>query len=85
MLAVAGVDPLDIVVVSPPAALDDGLVFAGSDVLAPGTVTIYLHNITAAPISVGSADVDDPAAADRRLSSGTRHCPSVRAGLGSGA
>lgn len=53
-LAVAGVDPLDIVVVSPPAALDDGLVFAGSDVLAPGTVTLYLHNITAAPISVGS-------------------------------
>ena len=46
----AGVDPLDIVVVSPPALLDDGLVFAGSDVLVPGTVTIYLHNITAGAI-----------------------------------
>lgn len=50
-----GVDLLDIVVVSPPASLDNGLVFAGSDVLAPGTVTIYLHNITGAPIDVGSA------------------------------
>ena len=51
---VAGVEPHDLVVVSPPATLDDGLVFAGSDVLAPGTVTIYLHNITTAPIAVGN-------------------------------
>ena len=50
----AGVTPLDIVVVSPPASLDDGLVFAGSDVRQPGTVTLYLHNITAAPISLGN-------------------------------
>jgi hypothetical protein len=53
-VSLADVNPSDIVVVSPPAALDDGLVFAGSDVLAPGTVTIYLHNITAAPITMGS-------------------------------
>lgn len=51
---VAAVDPLDIVVVSPPASLDDGLVFAGSDVRQPGTVTLYLHNITASPISLGN-------------------------------
>ena len=50
---VHGVDPFDIVVVSPPASLNGGLVFAGSDVLAPGTVTIYLHNITGAPIELG--------------------------------
>lgn len=50
---VAGVDPLDIVVVSPPPSLDAGLVFAGSDVLVPGTVTIYLHNITGAEIVPG--------------------------------
>ena len=49
----SGVDPLDIVVVSPPAGLDAGLVFAGSDVLSPGTVTIYLHNITPAGIDLG--------------------------------
>ena len=49
-----GVDPLDIVVVSPPASLNGGLVFAGSDVLQPGTVTIYLHNVTAAPIGLGN-------------------------------
>jgi hypothetical protein len=30
--------------------LNDGLVFAGSDVLAAGTLTIYLHNITPLPI-----------------------------------
>jgi len=51
---VPGVDPLDIVVVSPPASLNSGLVFAGSDVLQAGTVTIYLHNITAAPIAPGN-------------------------------
>lgn len=49
-----GVDPSDIVVVSPPASLDSGLVFAGSDVLQPDTVTLYLHNITASPISLGN-------------------------------
>jgi hypothetical protein len=53
-VSLPGVDPLDVVVVSPPATLDDGLVFAGSDVLVPGTVTIYVHNITAAPIDVGN-------------------------------
>jgi hypothetical protein len=38
------------VVVSPPAGLDPGVVFAGSDVLAPGVLTIYLHNITTSAI-----------------------------------
>ena len=40
----------DVVVVSPPAGLDPGVVFAGSDVLTDGVLTIYLHNITGAPI-----------------------------------
>ena len=49
-----GVDPSDIVVVSPPASLNAGLIFAGSDVLQPDTVTLYLHNITGSPISLGN-------------------------------
>ena len=53
-MPLAGADPLDVVVVAPPASLDSGLVFAGSDVLVPGTVTIYVHNITAAPIDLGN-------------------------------
>jgi len=40
----------DIVVVSPPASLESGLVYAGSDVLGDGTLVVYLHNITAAAI-----------------------------------
>ena len=40
----------DVVVVSPPAGLDPGVVFAGSDVLTDGVLTIYLHNITGAAI-----------------------------------
>lgn len=38
--------PEDIVTVSPPPGLESGLVYAGSDVLSDGTLTIYLHNIT---------------------------------------
>jgi hypothetical protein len=40
----------DVVVVSPPAGLDPGVVYAGSDVLTPGILTIYLHNITTTAI-----------------------------------
>ena len=40
----------DVVVVSPPAGLDPGVVFAGADVLADGVLTIYLHNLTGAAI-----------------------------------
>jgi len=43
-----GID--DIVVVSPPPSLESGLVYAGSDVLADGTLVVYLHNITATAI-----------------------------------
>ena len=50
----AGVDPLDIVVVSPPESLHSGLVFAGSDVQTSHTLTLYLHNITAETIDAGS-------------------------------
>jgi hypothetical protein len=45
-----GFDIDDITVVSPPASLESGLVYAGSDVLADGTLVVYLHNITAAAI-----------------------------------
>jgi len=37
----------DLVTVSPPATLDPALVYAGSDVLADGTLVVYLHNISA--------------------------------------
>lgn len=40
----------DVVVVSPPAGLESGLVFAGSDVLTDGVLTIYLNNVTGAAI-----------------------------------
>jgi hypothetical protein len=49
-----GVKPNDLVTVSPPALLEPGLIFTGSDVLLPGVVTLYLYNISAAPID-GSA------------------------------
>ena len=49
-LPVAGVRTDDLVTVSPPADLEQGLVFAGSDVLQDGVVTIYLHNATAESI-----------------------------------
>jgi hypothetical protein len=42
--------PEDIVTVSPPPNLEPGLVYAGSDVLPDGTLTIYLHNITAGAV-----------------------------------
>jgi hypothetical protein len=49
-VAITGVKAGDLVTVSPPQVLDDGLVFAGSDVLTDGVVTIYLHNVTGAPL-----------------------------------
>ncbi|MDQ3107997.1 MAG: hypothetical protein M3Q68_09370, partial [Actinomycetota bacterium] len=45
-----GVSAGDIVSVSPPALLNDDLLFVGSDVLLPDVVTVYLYNPTAAPI-----------------------------------
>jgi hypothetical protein len=49
-----GVKPNDLVTVSPPAALEPGLVFTGSDVLLPGVVTLYLYNVSGAPIDGSS-------------------------------
>jgi hypothetical protein len=48
-VAIAGVKTGDLVTVSPPQFLEDNLVFAGSDVLTDGVVTIYLHNMSATP------------------------------------
>lgn len=42
---VPGISAGDLVVVSPPAGLAQGLLFAGSDVIAPGQVTVYLQNV----------------------------------------
>ena len=47
---IAGVRANDLVTVSPPANLEQDLLFAGSDVLADGEVTVYLHNPTAAAV-----------------------------------
>lgn len=47
----AGVAPADLVTVSPPAALETGLIFAGSDVGADNLLTIYLYNASAAQIN----------------------------------
>ncbi|MEA2193933.1 MAG: hypothetical protein QOG42_367 [Solirubrobacteraceae bacterium] len=40
----------DIVTASPPAGLEHGLVYAGSDVLPDGRLVVYLQNITTNPI-----------------------------------
>ena len=44
----------DIVTVSPPEDLERGLLFAGSDVLTDGELTIYLHNVS--PFDVDGAE-----------------------------
>ena len=49
------VDPADLVTVSPPAALEDQLLFVGSDVLVPGELTIYLYNNAAGTATDGNA------------------------------
>lgn len=49
-IPIAGVRANDLVTVSPPAGLEQDLVFAGSDVLLDGEVTVYLHNPTAAAV-----------------------------------
>lgn len=57
-VTVTGAKVGDAVIVNPPA-LEAGLIFNGAAVTAANTVTIYLTNVTAAPI--------DPAAATYRL------------------
>lgn len=47
---ITGLAAGDIVVMSPPAALNDDLVFAGARVTGADTVTVYLYNPTAGAI-----------------------------------
>lgn len=48
--ALAGARSGDAVIMSPPATLNDDLIFEGSRVTADDTVTVYLYNPTAAAI-----------------------------------
>jgi hypothetical protein len=50
-----GAATTDIIIVNPPATLNDDLIFAGAAVTAADTVTIYLYNPTAAGIDQASA------------------------------
>lgn len=49
-----GAKTTDIVVVNPPADLNDDLLFVGAAVTADDTVTVYLYNPTGAPINDGA-------------------------------
>ena len=49
-----GVKAGDIIVLQPPAALNDDLVFCGADVTADDTVTAYLYNPTGGSIDDSS-------------------------------
>jgi hypothetical protein len=49
-----GAATTDIIIVNPPADLNDDLIFAGAAVTATDTVTIYLYNPTASGINESS-------------------------------
>jgi hypothetical protein len=49
-----GAATTDIIIVNPPADLNDDLIFAGASVTAADTVTIYLYNPTASGINESS-------------------------------
>jgi hypothetical protein len=46
----------DVIVMQPPAALNDDLIFAGAAVTADDTVTVYLYNPTGGGINDGAND-----------------------------
>ena len=50
-----GAKTTDIIIVNPPATLNDDLIFAGAAVTADDTVTIYIYNPTAGSIDQASA------------------------------
>ena len=50
-----GAATTDIIIVNPPATLNDDLIFAGAAVTSADTVTIYLYNPTGAGIDQASA------------------------------
>lgn len=53
---ITGLKAGDIVVANPPDALNTGLVYAGSQVLADNTLTVYLGNLTAGAIDDSARD-----------------------------
>jgi hypothetical protein len=50
-----GAATTDIIIVNPPADLNDDLIFCGAAVTAEDTVSIYLYNPTASAINQASA------------------------------
>jgi hypothetical protein len=50
-----GAATTDIIIVNPPASLNDDLIFAGAAVTAADTVTIYIYNPTAGSIDQAAA------------------------------
>lgn len=50
-----GAATTDIIIVNPPADLNDDLIFCGAAVTAADTVSIYLYNPTASAINQASA------------------------------
>ena len=50
-----GAATTDIIIVNPPADLNDDLIFCGATITAADTVTIYLYNPTAGAIDQASA------------------------------
>jgi hypothetical protein len=50
-----GAATTDIIIVNPPADLNDDLIFAGAAVTAADTVTIYIYNPTAGSIDQAAA------------------------------
>lgn len=52
--ALTGAATGDTVVMIPPDTLEAGLIFVGARVTAADTVTVYLANITAAPVDGGA-------------------------------
>lgn len=50
-----GADTSDIIVMNPPAGLNDDLLFVGAAVTSANTVTVYLYNPTAGSIDDAAA------------------------------
>lgn len=57
-VTVTGVAVGDLVVVEPPAALEDDLIFCGARVTGADEVTVYLYNPTGGAIDAAAANWD---------------------------
>jgi hypothetical protein len=53
-VTISGVQTTDLVFLTPPSGIEEGLVFQGADVTAVNTVTIRMRNVTGAAVN-GSA------------------------------